>query len=59
MNEFFVESRASVTCLLGVEHGVDEFFVDGAVQHGDVQLDKVVDVPVVVRQGSVSAVAVR
>ena len=28
------------------------FFADGAVQHGDVQLEKVVEVPVVVRQVS-------
>ena len=54
-------TRASGTCLLGLEQGVDEFFavvkgVDdvlaGAMEQG-VQLDKVVDVPVVVRQGSV------
>ena len=26
MNEIFVETRTSVTCLLGVEQGVDVFF---------------------------------
>ena len=42
---FFAVSRASVTCLLGVEQG------------DDVQLDKVVDLPVVVHvQGMVQTV---
>ena len=61
-------STASVTCLLGVEQGVEEFCAVvkgvltcllGVEQGGDVHLDKMFDVPVVVHargHGSDSAV---